>query len=51
MWLVFGLLNYRRSQYCINVRESAMPDCKENKQAGAGCRLFSKAFFVRSVVV
>ena len=33
------------------VRESAMPDCKENKQADAGSRLFSKAFSVRSVVV
>ena len=28
-----------------------MPDCKENKQADAGSRLFSKAFSVRSVVV
>ena len=34
-----------------NVRESVMPDCKENKQADAGSRLFSKAFSVRSVVV
>ena len=33
------------------VRESATPDCKENKQAGAGSRLFSKAFSVRRVVV
>ena len=33
------------------VRESATPDCKENKQADAGRRLFSKAFSVRRVVV
>ena len=33
------------------VRESATPDCKENKQADAGSRLFSKAFSVRRVVV
>ena len=41
---------------CINVvpttvRESAAPDSKENKQADAGSRLFSKAFSVRRVVV
>ena len=29
------------------VRESATPDCKENEQADAGGRLFSKAFSVR----
>ena len=33
------------------VRESATPDCKENKQADAGSRLFSKAFSGRRVVV
>ena len=33
------------------VRESATPGCKENKQADAGSRLFSKAFSVRRVVV
>ena len=33
------------------VQESATPDSKENKQADAGCRLFSKAFSVRRVVV
>ena len=33
------------------VRESATPDCKENKQADAGNRLFSKAFSERRVVV
>ena len=33
------------------VRESAPPDPKENKQADAGSRLFSKAVFVQSVVV
>ena len=35
----------------IVVRESATPDCKENKEADAGSRLFLKAFFVRRVVV
>ena len=33
------------------VRESAIPGYKENKQADADSRLFSKAFSVRSVVV
>ena len=33
------------------VRESATPDSKENKQADAGSRLFSKTLSVRSVVV
>ena len=33
------------------VRESATPGCKENKQADAGSRLFSKVFSVRRVVV
>ena len=33
------------------VRESATSDCKENKQADAGNRTFSKAFYVRRVVV
>ena len=33
------------------VRESATPDRKENKQADAGGRLFSKAFSVRRVIV
>ena len=33
------------------VRESASPDCKENKQAAAGSRIFSKAFSVRRVFV
>ena len=33
------------------VRESATRDCKENKQADAGSRLFSKAFSGRRVVV
>ena len=33
------------------VRESDTPDCKENKEAGAGSRLFLKAFSVRRVVV
>ena len=33
------------------VRESATPDSKENKQADAGSRLFSRAFSVRRVVV
>ena len=33
------------------VRESATPDCKENKRADAGSRRFSKVFFVRRVVV
>ena len=42
--------------YCTGVvlntvRESATPDSKENKQADAGSRLFSKAFSVRRVVV
>ena len=42
--------------YCIGVvlntvRENATPNCKENKQADAGSRLFSKAFSVRRVVV
>ena len=43
--------------YCIDVvrnstvRESATPDCKENKQADAGSRLFSKPFSVRRVVM
>ena len=32
------------------VRESAMPDSKESKQADAGSRLLSKAFSVRRVV-
>ena len=32
------------------VRESATPDCKENKQADASGRLFSKTFSVRLVV-
>ena len=33
------------------VRESATPDSKESKQADAGSRLFSGAFYVRHVVV
>ena len=33
------------------VRESAMPDPGENKQADAGSHLFSKALSVRRVVV
>ena len=33
------------------VRESATPDSKENKQADAGIRSFSKALSVRRVVV
>ena len=33
------------------VQESATPDSKENKQADAGSRLFSKTFSVRYVVV
>ena len=33
------------------VRESTTPDSKENKQADAGSRLFSKTFSVRRVVV
>ena len=33
------------------VRESPTPDCKENKQADANSRFFSKAFYVRRVVV
>ena len=42
--------------YCTGVvlntvRESATPDSKENEQANAGSRLFSKAFSVRRVVV
>ena len=42
--------------YCTDVvfntvRESATPDSKENKQADAGSRLFSKTFSVRRVVV
>ena len=42
--------------YCTGVvlntvRESASPDSKENKQAGAGSRLFSKIFSMRRVVV
>ena len=42
--------------YCTRVvlntvRESAMPDSKENKQADAGSRLFSKTFSVRRVVM
>ena len=49
MWLVFGLLYWRRPQHCI--RESAMPDSEENRQADAGSRLLSKTFSVRSVVV
>ena len=32
------------------VRESATPDSKENKQADASSRLFSKSFSVRRVV-
>ena len=42
--------NVRRSQHCTG-KESATPGCKQNKQADAGSRLFSKAFFVRHVVV
>ena len=42
--------------YCTGVvlntvRESATPDSKQNQQADAGSRLFSKAFSVRRVVV
>ena len=42
--------------YCTGVvlnavRESATPDSKENKQADAGSRIFSKTFSVRRVVV
>ena len=42
--------------YCTGVvlntvRESATSDSKENKQADAGSRLFSKTFSVRRVVV
>ena len=42
--------------YCTGVvlntvQESATPDSKENKQADAGSRLFSKTFSVRRVVV
>ena len=33
------------------LRESATPDSKENKQADAGSRLFSKAFSVGRVIV
>ena len=33
------------------VRESATPDCKENKQGDAGSVFFSKAISVRRVVV
>ena len=35
----------------VVLEESSTPDCKENKQADAGSRLFSKAFSVRRVVV
>ena len=34
-----------------NTRKSATPDSKENKQADAGSRLFSKAFSLWRVVV
>ena len=49
-WVVGVLLG------CINVvpttvRESVTPDFKENKLADTGSRLFSKAFFLRRVVV
>ena len=42
--------------YCTGVvlntvRESSTLDSKENKQADAGSRLFSKAFSVQRVVV
>ena len=42
VWLVFG---FGCNGVVLNiVRESATPDSKENKQANAGSRLFSKAF-------
>ena len=34
-----------------NTRKSATPDSKENKQADAGSRLFSKVFSLWSAVV
>ena len=41
VWLVFGLLHWRRPQHR---RGSAMPDSKENKQANAGSRRFRRHF-------
>ena len=40
---VFGSLYWRRPQYCTG-KVPPTPDCKENKLADAGSRLFSKAF-------
>ena len=44
------------ASYCTGVvpntvRESAMPDCKENKQGDADAGFILKAIYVRRVVV